>query len=156
MPQPSPKPSNETVYAGIGSRETPEPILDYLESLAGVYAKRGWTLRSGGALGADKAFERGCDKADGAKEIYRPEDATPAAMKHAAKYHPKWIYLSPYARKLHARNSFIILGPSLNDPVDVVICWTRSGLKLGGTAQGLRIAEDYGIPILNLGDLYDA
>jgi hypothetical protein len=45
----------------------------------------------------------------------------------------------------------IILGKRLNDPVSLVICWTEGGKPKGGTAQGIRIAEHYGIPVFNLG-----
>ena len=47
-------------YTGIGSRETPTAILDLMIAIGGVLAQRGFTLRSGGADGADDAFEQGC------------------------------------------------------------------------------------------------
>lgn len=46
-------------YAGVGSRETPPQVLAVMRSAARVLASRGWILRSGGALGADSAFEAG-------------------------------------------------------------------------------------------------
>lgn len=46
-------------YAGIGSRNTPADILDLMTHLARRLDSRGYTLRSGGADGADAAFERG-------------------------------------------------------------------------------------------------
>lgn len=124
----------------------------FMELLAIGHAREGITLRSGGAKGADHAFEAGCDFAQGPKEIFRTEDATSESMKHAAKFHPNWSWLSPIAKKLQARNSMIILGWNLDDPVETVICWTPKGTKIGGTAQGIRIAEHYGIPVANLGD----
>ena len=60
------------IYTGVGSRETPVPILTVITTLAKVLAQRGWVLRSGGAHGADSAFETGCDQAGGRKEIYLP------------------------------------------------------------------------------------
>ena len=36
-------------YAGIGSRETPKPWLDLMETMASVLARKGYTLRSGAA-----------------------------------------------------------------------------------------------------------
>ena len=59
-------------YAGIGSRSTPDNVLGIMEKLGIVLAKKGFILRSGGADGADKAFEKGCDLASGQKEIYLP------------------------------------------------------------------------------------
>lgn len=46
-------------YTGVGSRETPSDILVMMESVGFALASQGWTLRSGGAIGADKAFEDG-------------------------------------------------------------------------------------------------
>lgn len=46
-------------YTGVGSRETPEHVLRMMERLGKKLATDGWTLRSGGAKGADAAFELG-------------------------------------------------------------------------------------------------
>lgn len=46
-------------YTGVGSRETPANILTLMEEVGFKLASQGWTLRSGGAIGADKAFEDG-------------------------------------------------------------------------------------------------
>ncbi len=49
-------------YAGIGSRDTPASILDLMTRIARRLSARepwGYTLLSGGAAGADSAFERG-------------------------------------------------------------------------------------------------
>lgn len=57
-------------YAGVGSRETPHEILALMTDVAKILGQHGWTLRSGGARGADTAFE---DGAKGFKrEIYLP------------------------------------------------------------------------------------
>jgi hypothetical protein len=45
-------------YTGIGSRQTPEPILSCIRDLARKLAQDNWTLRSGGASGADAARNR--------------------------------------------------------------------------------------------------
>ena len=58
-------------YAGIGSRETPKEIQDWFKIVAKYLEKNGYTLRSGGAKGADQAFERGVSE-DDMKEIYLP------------------------------------------------------------------------------------
>jgi len=46
-------------YTGVGSRETPQHILDLMKKTGRALASQGWTLRSGGAKGADNAFELG-------------------------------------------------------------------------------------------------
>lgn len=47
------------VITGIGSRETPQEDLEFLTKLGAATEARGWRGRSGGAGGADLAFEKG-------------------------------------------------------------------------------------------------
>jgi hypothetical protein len=157
------------IYTGIGSRKTPQEVCDVMYAMAAVFGEEGWTLRSGGAPGADLAFERGCDSVSGPKEIYLPwdgfnsdqrQDCSPngvvvlnnkEAYSIASKYHPKWGSLNAGSRALMARNSHQILGMDLETPTDLVICWTKDGKGLGGTGQALRIARDLDIPVVDLG-----
>lgn len=145
-------------YAGIGSRETPVNILNTMTKCANRLANRGYILRSGGAPGADFAFERG---AGTAKEIYLPwkgfngsssqiYSIPSKATEIAAEFHPAWSRCSDSARKLHSRNVLQILGYTLNSPVSFVLCWTKDGKASGGTGQAIRIAEHLNIPVFNL------
>ncbi|NYZ17456.1 hypothetical protein HL658_33350 [Azospirillum sp. RWY-5-1] len=59
-------------YTRIGSRETPPAVLEVMAAVGERLAQLGWVLRSGGAVGADQAFGRGCDRAGGRKEIFLP------------------------------------------------------------------------------------
>lgn len=136
-------------YAGIGARVTPPKMLDWMTQMARWLQETGHMLRSGGAKGADRAFERGAGRAC---EIFRADDATPEAYDLAAKYHPAWERCDAYAMALHARNGMILLGRDLNDPVDFVVCWTPGAQVVGGTGQALRIAEAYGIKVYNAAD----
>lgn len=79
----------------------------------------GFTLRSGGAIGADKAFEAG---ASNNKEIFRPKDATEDSINLASKFHPAWNKCNDYVRKLHGRNALIILGKRLEEKANFVVC----------------------------------
>ena len=141
-------------YAGIGSRETPNDILKMMTKIAEFLSVHGYTLRSGGAIGADKAFENGANK----KEIYYKEDATDEAMEYVYKYHPKPYSLGHVAKQLLARNTFQILGSDLKTPSDFVICWTKDGCESyldrtknsGGTGQAIEIASRKGIEVFNL------
>lgn len=141
-------------YAGIGSRETPPEVLKTMNEIGGEFAKQGWCLCSGNAIGADLAFERGARAENGLMQIWTANDVDwdkgQNALELAAKFHPAWDKCSGYAKKLHARNGFIILGADLSSPVEFVVCWTKDGKATGGTGQGLRIAEHYGIPVFNL------
>ena len=44
-------------YAGIGSRETPIEVLELMTKASTWLGSKGYTLQSGGAIGADMAFE---------------------------------------------------------------------------------------------------
>ena len=59
-------------YTGVGSRKTPGAIFDLMGEIGRNLAIDGYVLRSGGASGADTAFEQGCDLHEGMKEIYLP------------------------------------------------------------------------------------
>ena len=145
------------IYAGIGSRETPCDIFLRMQDWGRYFAQNGYVLRSGHARGSDQAFEYGCDMAlagDKAKQIFTADMSfrNPQWFDHAAKFHPAWDRCSSFAKALHARNSAIVLGSELNDPVKLVVCWTKDGKASGGTGQALRIAEHHQIPIFNLHD----
>ena len=156
------------IYTGIGSRRTPDHVLEVMHRLGVILAKEGWVLRSGAAAGADSAFEAGCDEMRGPKQIYIPWDgfnrryirndpflmlgANESTEKLASEIHPNWSACSNGARALHARNVGQILGPHLNQPTDLVICWTPNGNKSGGTGQAIRLAERMGITVHDLGN----
>ena len=146
-------------YTGIGSRSTPKVIQEMFENIATELSARGYILRSGGAKGADSAFERGCI---GEKEIFLPwkgfEDSESElivndkrAFEIAKNFHFNWHKLTQGTRKLHARNVHQVLGVDLETPSKFVICYTRNGEGGGGTGQALRIAEKYKIPIFDMG-----
>lgn len=143
------------IYAGIGSRETPEDVLVLMREIGRLLALQGWLLRSGGAPGADTAFDQGAIAGNGAREIYLPwasfarelrqhgpdtdssyilpERAYDAerldhAMALAEQYHPYWHSLKQGARTLMARNIFQILGPDLRSPVGMVVCYAKGSV----------------------------
>jgi hypothetical protein len=152
---------NDISFAGIGSRKTPLEVQNYMQNIAKEMASRGYILRSGGADGADSAFEIGCDLVKGKKEIYIPwpnfNNKTECtflpieeAFKIASKIHPVWHKLKDSHKKLHARNVHQILGKNLLSPVKFVVCWTSDGTAKGGTATAINLAMSYGIPVYNL------
>jgi hypothetical protein len=138
--------STNKIYAGIGSRETPGRALEYMTYLACRLESGGYDLRSGGAKGADQAFETGTARV----EVFDSNDATTESIAMASQYHPAWNRCSAYAQRLHGRNCMIILGRHLNTPVDFVVCWADPQKKRGGTRLGMRVAEDHGIDVFNL------
>lgn len=141
-------------YTGIGSRETPADVLELMQDIAGWLASRDWILRSGSAVGADLAFERGCWRAEGKAEIYLPWPEYNETTRHsnmlppslcqlkntrilrsplgpaytiASDHHPAWHALKAAGCRLHARNAHAVLGSSLDDPSAFLICWTPDG-----------------------------
>lgn len=147
-------------YTGVGSRQTPPHILTMMGFIAVKLAKEGYILRSGGAAGADTAFEKGAGEF---KQIFTANHATSAAMDIAAKFHPAWRKCSDFAKRLHGRNSFQVLGYHLNQPSQFLICWTKDGCKshttrsinTGGTGTAISIADTYGTFVYNLANEMD-
>lgn len=153
---------NKMHYAGIGSRSTPVDVLEKFKTIGSLLSKIGYVLRSGGADGADSAFELGCDLVNGKKEIFLPwkkfngNDSnlynTPKeAEKIVEKIHPIWNKLKLPVKELHKRNVCQILGYSLKDPVKFVICYTENGSGKGGTATAINLAKSLGILVFDFG-----
>lgn len=148
-------------YAGIGSRRTPEPVLSEMFDIGFQLSERGWGFRSGGADGADTAFEQGhTSVAECVKEIFLPwkgfnghksdlYEISLDAYELAEETHPAWEHLKSGGRKCIARNVHQILGKNLNSPVDITICYCEDENK-GGTAFAIKVAKDRTIPVFNL------
>lgn len=149
------------IYAGIGARKTPPDVLDTMRAMGARLATMGFHLRSGGADGADTAFERGASSAGGDAEIFlvRPDARKPHGIvtisdcfaRVTRTAHPRPSALSGHAHRLMDRNGSQIFGRSFNRPCDLVICWTPGGRGEGGTGQSIRLARHVGIPVLDLG-----
>jgi len=167
-------------YAGIGSRKTPKDILDLMHSIARGLYHQGYTLRSGGAPGADQAFEWGVWNSTQREvfinpgitptEIFLPwksfeegtrppfipklEEPQKEAYNIAAEFHPQWKFLKWGAKKLQARNVHQVLGPDVTNPTpsEFIICWTPKAAGSGGTGQAIRIAKAWEVPVYDLAD----
>lgn len=143
-------------YAGVGSRETPEDIQDLMSRAATYLASRGWVLRSGGAKGADSAFQSGVfyvfDEAFYEHlEIFEPYAKLPEWTKPVVELlHPAPEKLGDFAWRAHRRNALIVLGLYGNNPVEFALCWTKDGKASGGTGMAIRMAKYFDIPVYNL------
>lgn len=156
-------------YTGVGSRQTPVAILSQMVTMAEIFASFDWCLRSGGADGADAAFEKGCDRIAGKKEIFIPwkgfndhssdkYNISVLAWDYASRIHPVWYKLSDAAKRLHARNVYQVLGEGLESPSSFLVCWTADGCErkedrnrdTGGTGTAIAVASENGIPVYNL------
>lgn len=154
-------------YSGIGSRETPEDVLEVMQGIGWAMATLGYRLRSGGADKADTAFMEGAIKAagdvPGLAEIYLPwknfskmptqsdiltsslfiwEDAKTIA----STIHPAWEKFEQDPDKyrgvmaLHTRNVCQILGQDLETPSVVVYCYAEPVGKEGQVKGGTGTA----------------
>ena len=153
-------------YAGVGSRRTPPEVLDAMGDIAQTLGDAGAALSSGGARGADKAFENGALRTDAPITVhtpwpgyngYRPgrdpetdidivhPNATETVAGHsyadlAQEHHPNWKRCSRGARALFLRNVSILAGALDDDggtlPVRAVIAYTPNGLPVGREAGG--------------------
>ena len=165
--------------AFIGSRKLKESSYpqDYqiFYNLALLAATNGVIMRSGGAEGADLCaetayFEASKENPEVLKLVeifvpWRSFNASNPLHKHYSKSLPgveeeeclltvmnesHYLNLSNGAALLHLRNCKEILGDNLDSPVDVVICFTVNRKVVGGTATGIKLAINSGIPVYNI------
>lgn len=151
------------IYTGIGHRKIPNYISDIFFKVGALLGENGFILRSGGAVGSDSAFEKGCDSVNGKKEIYLPYkgfnnnnsslyDVGTDAINYASRLHPYWNRKSRIAKLLLARNVYQILGLDLSTPTDLIVCYCEA--RPSGTTFALKIANKYKqIYVLNLADV---
>lgn len=158
------------IITGIGSRKIDAVAFNSIHAIAKKIASMGWTLRSGGAIGADTAWELGWQGLD-SKEIFlpnigfngRPKDdacyLTPSdydvwidAEDIARQIHPVFDNLDDWQRAAHTRNVFQVLGKDLKSKSDVVAAFAPPKGKsvTGGTATAFNLARARGIPTYNL------
>jgi hypothetical protein len=158
-------------YAGIGSRTTPSDILAKMTDLANELSPQ-YTLHSGGAPGADTAFERGAfdsniylpwpgfqDRSYGISIDQIDIDSYNLAVTISSLAHPYWNNLSGPVKNLMIRNVFQVLDivdGLVKQKATAVICWTPDGSTgettraTGGTGQAIRIAMNNQIPVYNM------
>ncbi len=163
-------------YTGVGSRETPKEIMQLMCVFAKKAANLGWVLRSGGAGGADIAFQSGVSISEEPDrgDIYVPWkgfqnyqgtepmikiasqfENWPEAEKIAARVHPAWDKCSKGAKALHTRNVYQVLGDSLATPSKFLLCWAqvdRQGVPKGGTRTAWMLAVEHDVATYNLHD----
>lgn len=152
-------------YCGVGSRQTPPKVLTSMTDMAKTLENLGYTLRSGGAGGADTAFQEGVDECAQIwlpwssfsielqkkypKHTYRVvSEKDEEAMNSVDTFHPNGPLLKRPVRLLMARNFRQCCGKVLPNS-EFVICWTKDGNDTGGTGQAIRIARSLNIPVYN-------
>lgn len=171
-------------YGGVGSRDTPDEILTVMKQLGAKLCDAGYLGMSGEADGADIAFHDGARQSKYYREIgfaaYLPYNGmrvsrTPdliyedhsRGIYDASKF-MQWERAKQFAYEargsfeglgrggiaLHTRNAFQVLSPSLESPVNRLLCWAKpvgDGSKVrGGTNTAVQIARRFHIPVVNL------
>ena len=164
----------ELTKAAIRQKLPPQEILDIMTEIgARVKNGDGW-VRTGHCKGADQAFSQGASKSSvvylpwenfNAKMLMHTDhvmsleqvrrfdrEAHKVAMHSVYKYHPAYKGLGDITKKMLAVSYLQILGLK-GKLVDAVVCWTenyKNGRPKGVASQTVRIAEDCGIPVINL------
>lgn len=160
-------------YAGVGSRETPEEILELMRRISVALYAQGFALSSGDAEGADTAFYEGALLSphfhtlgariylawNGVRNRYHDPknyffDASKfatweTANSLASEIHPAWDKCGRGARAMHSRNVYQVMGHTLTDPISSLIYWAKPVGKdekvSGGTNQALQTSIKFGI-----------
>ena len=164
------------LFVGAGSAKAPKDALAIMTKIGEkVREAEGW-IRTGHTKGPDTAFEAGArersivylpragfnpdvpfytkfirDLGSVSKESYK------VAMHSVYKYHPAYRGLGDISKRMLATSYFKVLGEGGDRPADAIVCWTdklKGGRPSGMAAQTIRIAEDHGIPIINMSDSY--
>lgn len=154
--------------ACIGSLETPQPVLEWMEETGAALVRAGYTIVSGNAPGADQAWARGGTRQDArCVELCLPWEyfeehaigRSPVRIVHSSELahqkfydavketHPAFGRLSSAALQLHARNAMIVNGAHL-----VLGYLNPDKPGGGGTGNTFRIAQRWGIQTLNVAD----
>ncbi len=160
---------NPTVeyFSGIGSRKTPPEICKILskigKKLQNVKNPKSLILRSGGADGADKAFEKFVQSQN--KIIYTPQnfnkksenlDICISELESILDPNIKLKNIRPFVKLLLLRDINQVLGDPINgwQKSKFLICWTPTenyaSREAGGSRYAIRCALKHNIKVYNL------
>ena len=150
----------------VGSRELTPSQLDMCYEIGFYIGKKGYSLASGNALGADGTFAHGANKYDPSKvTLYTPWAGhnthfiregnkvitlDPASAVYeidaarAEEAHPYWHNINrPYIRSLFIRNAAIVGNSDF-----LIAC--PSPKKWSGTRHSMKIAENIRVPVFDI------
>ena len=152
-------------WTGVGSRECPHTAFMLGIRVGKLMRRYALDMGGGDAIGMDKAFITGMNDwnrihAYSVKPKEHFIDGTQCerfeeAMAIAKSLHPNWKACTPWARSLHARNVFQVLGPNINEPSEFVVFWAEPQGRnthevKGGTNTAVKVAYEWDIPLYNL------
>jgi hypothetical protein len=152
--------------ACIGSRNFRNEDDEKLCKIIGYFiASKNIQVASGNAEGCDQAYAKGANEVNESlvhlylvnenhnkyaiktgNQLYYTKDH-PEWVDIARRNHPTYKYQSEYVQNLFNRNVGIILNSNL-----VIALPNSNKASGGGTGHGIRVAEEFNIPVLNLLD----
>jgi len=138
-------------YSGVGARDHEPEAVAIIGELAREISDLGGILRTGKAKGIDRLFR---DSHPGERDIISDKGVPPPeAYDIAARNHGAWHLCDDRTRAVHARNAMIHLGADTVSPVRFGLVWSSAGIEdMGGSALGMRICREFGIPSFNVRD----
>ena len=149
-------------YGGVGSRETPESVLNKFITIASSLEVNNFYASTGCADGADKAFRIGCSE----PRIYTCRGSEHGIdPQHYSNYFKteyivkellgvtRYNNMSTFAKLAHRRNCYQILGDDLTTPVEFTLLYAKPNKSgdgvLGGTVTAYKLSKALGIPTFN-------
>jgi len=161
-----PNPSNPPKIACVGSRQTPRPILQWMEEMGAKIIRLGYRMASGNGLRADQAWAKGANEVDPRmvhlflpwpkfeqeaiwdknrvviySELPRKLQDHMEAIVRRVHPAPRNLVTSHYA--LHGRNIMVVKGAL------AVIGWQKPGHP-GGTGMAYALARHFEIPVFDV------
>lgn len=146
-------------YTGVGNRKLTQQGVALCYEVGLELARRGLTLRTGDAIGADAAF------LGGAAEGLQSQEQTPIAMRRDAEVYrptddlpdwtgplaaqlvgmPVWLQRPPFTRRLFMRSCMQVLGRGGLTPSKFLLCWSQctDPRAQHGTRVAVRCADQH-------------
>jgi hypothetical protein len=146
------------VYSGLGCRDISANAEAIVSRVAAHLSADGYLCRTGGNLGAQRAFE----KASAVSEVYLPwknsnenkshlYHISPECFEIASGHTPKWGKMTGGLKKVLAAEVHILLGKDLDKPSQFVLTWENKE-DSDSLRYTRRLAASYGIQVYNIAD----
>jgi hypothetical protein len=157
--------SGKIYYSAFGSSsELNTDILSFCSDISSALSKLGWILRSGAEKGIDTAFEYGCDKVNGTKDIYLPyrnynnNDSNNYyislySLNSVKQNFCKYSSLTYNEIRAKARNYQILLGQNLSKPSNIALVYNYDSDD-DNVKQLIEIAQVNVITVIDISKLY--
>jgi hypothetical protein len=141
--------ANTLFYSGTGMRDPEADASVVIAELAAQLSDLGATLRTAKSKGVDRLFK---NSHSGQQQIITDKMVPPAeAFEIAARNHGAWHLCDERTQRIHAQNVLIHLGPDLDRHVVFNLVWSPAGPEyMGGSALGMRVCREFGIPFFNI------